>query len=366
LIENFSYISGSTAEFITGKNALLKGLEINENIKLETYSNLKNFYEKLYSDKIYLEKFDSKLEINYGDKIPEISKEVENHFFNLETNKNFNNNKNSLIKITTKFLNKAKEKIEHINKFLNDNEEELLKQYGDLIYSNLYNLPEKAEFIEVENYYKDNEIIRIDLNSEKTLSENAQYFLKRYAKLKGTREANNRMLASLEFEDSFLEDVLFNIDNAISVEDLKEIEQELQEENYITSKNKEKSKKKKELRKSDLLSFNYNDVDILVGKNNTQNEFLTMKYASPQDIWLHARLIPGSHVVIRTENGNKKVSDELISYAAKLAAKYSKAKYSSNVCVVYTKIKNIKKPSGSKAGYVTYSNEKAVYVTPDF
>jgi len=125
------------------------------------------------------------------------------------------------------------------------------------------------------------------------------------------------------------------------------------------------TQKKNKIDKSNLISyFTVSGLEVLVGKNNMQNEFLTTKFSSNHDLWLHTRLIPGSHVVIRTENGQKKITDDDIIEAAKLAVKYSKAKYSSNVCVIYTKIKNIKKPPKSKPGLVIYSNEKAVYVTP--
>lgn len=361
LLNNFSYLSGNTCDYLIKKSNNNDGI-LDLNI---LFRNLEEFYKNLNSNNIYLEIENDSLFIEYGSKIPNICQKIENNFYATEKNKNISNIKNSLLRVASKFLNKVKDRIKSIDIFLNETNEELFKQYGDLIFSNLYYFPEKTKFIEVENYYDDNKIIKIELDDEKTLSENAQIFLKKYSKLKNTREAHNKNLNLLNFELSFLEDIIFNIESAESIDDLKDIEVELQEENYLVSKIKEKNKKKKELKKSDLLCFTYKDVDILVGKNNTQNEFLTNKYAAPNDIWLHARLIPGSHVIIRTENENKKISDDILLYAGKLAAKYSKAKYSSNVCVIYTKIKNIKKPPASKAGYVTYSNEKAIYVTPE-
>lgn len=361
LLNNFCYLSGNTCDYLIKKSNNNDGI-LDLNI---LFKNLEEFYNNLNSNNIYLEIENDSLLIKYGNKIPTICEKIENNFYATEKNKNISNIKNSLLRVASKFLNKVKDRIKSIDIFLNETNEELFKQYGDLIFSNLYHFPEKTKFIEVENYYDDNKIIKIELDEEKTLSENAQIYLKKYSKLKNTREAHNKNLNLLNFELSFLEDIIFNIESAESIDDLKDIEVELQEENYLVSKIKEKNKKKKELKKSDLLCFTYKDVDILVGKNNTQNEFLTNKYAAPNDIWLHARLIPGSHVIIRTENENKKISDDILLYAGKLAAKYSKAKYSSNVCVIYTKIKNIKKPPASKAGYVTYSNEKAIYVTPE-
>lgn len=369
LVKKFLGISNHTASI------LLKRADITNvsTFKNNLFNTLKDFSKKQEENNINLEFFIKKennriidIDFDFSEtETTDISKIVDKYYQDRESSNEFNALQNNLKKIVDKALLKARDKKSILEDNINKSEKfESFKELGDLIFSNLHNLPEKATSIEVENYYDNNEKITIELDENKTVSENAQLFFKKYNKLKNGIEKSLELIVDVENEVSYLEEVNLFLENSESIEDLKEIEEELITEKYINKYVKTAIKKHK-MDKSHLMSFaTESGLEVLVGKNNTQNDFLTTKFASNNDIWLHTRLIPGSHVVIRTENGQKKVSDNDITEAAKLAAKYSKAKFSSNVCVIYTKIKNIKKPPKSKPGLVIYNSEKAVYVTP--
>ncbi|MEG1415302.1 MAG: NFACT RNA binding domain-containing protein, partial [Clostridium sp.] len=161
-------------------------------------------------------------------------------------------------------------------------------------------------------------------------------------------------------ESIYLENTLYNVENARDVETLEEIKMELINLSYIKKKGKTHKNSKKSLPYHYVSSDGF---DIYVGKNNHQNDYLTTKFAVSSDIWLHTKDIPGSHVIIKSKSG--KISDDAIVEAANLAAFHSKGKNSTNVPVDYTERKNVKKPSGSKPGMVIYSTNKTIYITPD-
>src|SRR5690625_198268 len=157
-------------------------------------------------------------------------------------------------------------------------------------------------------------------------------------------------------EIAYLEDLLVQIEHARD-EDLEDIRTELQDEGYI----KKQKKKKKKTTKPMPEKFTAHDgTPIYVGRNNKQNEYVTHKLANKNDMWLHTLDIPGSHIIIKSNNPTQ----ETIEEAAILAAHYSKAQGSASVPVDYTQVKYVKKPSGAKPGFVTYSNQKTLYVTP--
>lgn len=372
LTSNFLYLSSHTTEFILQEfsESIIKDLNNNQ-IKL-VFSELIAFYENLEKDNIFIElvEKDNKLlfDLNYGEKIPSISFDIDTYFYKKLLQTSFDRLKRELKTIVDKNLAKISDKINEFRINTKDlPEADKYKQYGELIFSNLYQLPENTNQVILENYYDDNNLLTIELDENITVSENAQKLLKKYTKLKSTYEHNLKLIENLELELSYFENVSLFLDNSEKIEDLKEIEQELALEKYISKKGEvQRSKTKEQLVKESLLNFTTSDgFEILIGKNNVQNEFLTTKFANVNDLWFHARLIPGSHVILKTDNGKKTVTQKALTEAAMLAAKYSKARYSSNVCIIYTKIKYVKKPPQTKPGFVTYSKERAIYVTPD-
>ena len=238
------------------------------------------------------------------------------------------------------------------------------KLKGELLTAYIYMIQKGMESIEVQNFYDpDYENITIKLKENLTPSENSQKYFKKYNKLKtAKKEITSQMDISKE-EIDYLENILLNIDNCENLAELQDIKDELISLGYAKSPGKLKSKK--ELNKLTTSPHEFISSDgfkILVGKNNKQNDHLTLRIADPDDIWMHTKNIPGSHVIIKC--AGKEISENTIYEGAMLAAYFSKGKMSSQVPVDYTKKKHVKKPSGSKPGMVIYETNSTVYVTP--
>lgn len=237
---------------------------------------------------------------------------------------------------------------------------DLYQKSGELLTAHLHLVSNGDTSVTVQDYYdpEQNDLI-IELDPHKTPSENAQSYFKTYQKLKKSKEVIEKEMLKTESEINYLEQLLQQIDVA-GLEDIEEIREELREEGYLKKQSKSKKKKNKS-KKPEPESFVSSDgTSIIVGKNNKQNEYVTMKLAHRDDIWLHTKDIPGSHVLIRA----KEPTEETIMEAAQLAAYFSKSQQSSSVPVDYTKIRYVKKPNGAKPGYVIYENQKTVFVTP--
>lgn len=232
--------------------------------------------------------------------------------------------------------------------------------YGELLTANIYAMKKGMKEIEVSNYYDEFEgTISIPLNPQKTPSENAQKFFTKYQKAKTALIKAHEQLEKAYEEVAYFDSLLQQVE-AASTKDIAEIREELVEGGYLRDRQKKGTKKK--ILKITLDQYIASDgTEILVGKNNKQNDYLTNKLAGKDEIWLHTKDIPGSHVVIRHSDP----SEETILEAAQLAAYFSKARNSSSVPVDYTRIRHVKKPSGAKPGYVIYENQQTVYVTPD-
>ncbi|MDP7978021.1 Rqc2 family fibronectin-binding protein [Bacillus sp. WLY-B-L8] len=232
--------------------------------------------------------------------------------------------------------------------------------FGELLTANMYAMKKGDKEIEVINYYDENSgTVKITLDPLRTPSENAQRYFQKYQKAKNSIAIVEEQIEKTN-EEIFYFDSLLQQMEAASSKDIEEIREELAEEGYM--RNRKAKNVKKKPTKPILDKYIASDgTEILVGKNNKQNDYLTNKLARRDEIWLHTKDIPGSHVVIRS----LEPSDETLLEAARLAAYFSKAKESSSVPVDYTKIRHVKKPSGAKLGFVTYDNQQTVYVTPD-
>ena len=234
------------------------------------------------------------------------------------------------------------------------------QKMGELLTAHMHLIKQGDSTITVTDYYdpQQSELV-IDLNPNKTPSENAQGFFKTYQKLKTSKQVVEKEIIRTNGEIDYFDQLLQQIDVA-GVEDIEEIREELREEGYL-KKQRSKGKKKNKLVKPVPEEYAATDgTIILVGKNNKQNEYATTKLAHRDDTWLHTKDIPGSHVIIRS----KEVGEQTLLEAAELAAYFSKSQNSSSVPVDYTTIRHVKKPNGAKPGYVTYDNQKTVYVTP--
>ncbi|MCM3113996.1 NFACT family protein [Neobacillus sp. MER 74] len=257
---------------------------------------------------------------------------------------------------------KNEKKIDKLNVTLKEAERaEQFQRYGELLTANLYAANKGMREIEVLDYYDESGgTIIIPLDPRKTPSENAQKYFSKYQKAKNAVEIVIEQIEKAQVEVSYFDNLLQQV-QAASPKDIQEIREELVEGGYIRERQKKKLKKAQNA-KPVLDHFKSSDgTDIIVGKNNKQNDYLTNKLAARDEIWLHTKDIPGSHVVIRS----KEPSSETIREAAILASYFSKARNSSSVPVDFTKIRYVKKPSGAKPGFVIYDNQQTVYVTPD-
>ncbi|RSL31285.1 fibronectin/fibrinogen-binding protein [Salibacterium salarium] len=232
---------------------------------------------------------------------------------------------------------------------------------GELLTANLHLIKGGETEIEVIDYYDENGgTTVIELDPEKSPSENAQSFFRQYNKAKKSLEMSKQQITEARSEMTYLEQLIQQLESA-APSDIEEIREELSEQGYI-KKRVQKGKKKKKTALPVLEKFVASDgTEMYVGKNNKQNEYLTSRVANRDDTWLHTKEIPGSHVVVRSND----VTEETLLEAANIAAYYSKAKESSSVPVDYTKIKHVRKPNGAKPGFVTYDNQSTVFVTPD-
>lgn len=238
---------------------------------------------------------------------------------------------------------------------------EQLRIKGDLLQANLYRVQKGAVFVEVENFYEENSpLMRIVLDPSITPSQNAQKFYKAYAKAKTAQQMLKIQIEKAQQELSYMITVQDFLSRAQSDKELSQIRLELVEQGYIREKKGLKNKPPKAL---PPLQFTTSDgFTVLVGRNNKQNDLLTLKTALKTDYWFHTKNIPGSHTIVVT-NG-RELSETAILEAAQICAYHSKAKDSAQVPVDYTTVKNVSKPSGAKPGKVIYVNNKTVYVTP--
>lgn len=257
---------------------------------------------------------------------------------------------------------KNEKKIEKLKDTLKEAERaEQFQRYGELLTANLYAAKKGMKEIEVLDYYDEaGGTITITLDPRKTPSENAQKYFSKYQKAKTALSIVVKQIEIAREEVAYFDNLLQQV-QAASPKDIQEIREELVEGGYIRERQKRKIKKVQNV-KPVLDYFHSSDgTDIIVGKNNKQNDYLTNKLAARDEIWLHTKDIPGSHVVIRS----KEPAVITIREAATLAAYYSKARNSSSVPVDFTRVRFVKKPSGAKPGFVIYDNQQTVYVTPD-
>ena len=245
---------------------------------------------------------------------------------------------------------------------LNSEEQmEKCRLYGELLTANLHSLKSGTDTAAVDNYYADPvERIAIPLDRQLTPGENAQRYYKKYQKLKAAREMAIVQREQTLSELNYLEGQLDNLTKCTAENELSELIEELKEQGYI--KRDKGGKKKMKLAASKPMHFvSSTGADIYVGKNNRQNDELTLRFASPNDIWMHTKNIPGSHVIVK---GASEQDTATMTEAALLAAYYSRARGSENVAVDYTPRKYVKKPAGAKPGMLIYTTNKTAYVTP--
>lgn len=236
------------------------------------------------------------------------------------------------------------------------------KVYGELINTYGYGLEEGCKSFTALNYYT-NEEITIPLDPTMTPGENAKKYFDKYGKLKRTEEALTEQLAETESEIEHLESISNSLDIALVESDLAQIKEELTEYGYIKKHYSGKKGKKQQAKSKPFHYISSDGYDIYVGKNNFQNDELTFKLATGNDWWFHAKKMAGSHVVVKTKDGE--LPDRTFEEAGRLAAYYSKGRTAPKVEIDYIQKKHVKKPGGAKPGFVVYYTNYSLMASPD-
>ena len=341
-------------------------------LKLQSYINeILAFPNNLHFIEIYkndkISDFILTINTNISEKLS-LNKFIDDFYFNRESTENFNNYKSNALKLVTDSQKKLLNRLNSINIKLKDcDERDTYRLYGELITSNLYKLTNThTDYIELENYYDNNNLIKIPLDRKYSPSINAKHYFKKYNKLKNALQIVSLQKVETETDLNYIDSIIYEIESASSVEEIQVILDEISE-NLISKKrikqNKKTktSKKQKQIKQYSPLHFIVDNFDVYVGKNNKENDWLTFTFANKNDIWLHTKDIQGCHVIVKSSGAN--VSDDTLVKCAKLAVEHSKAKLSSNVPVDYCKVQYVKKPNGAKPGMVIFTNNKTISVT---
>lgn len=265
-----------------------------------------------------------------------------------------------LRRIVTTALERNRKKFLLQQKQLEDTKKrEKYRIYGELLNTYGYHLESGAKKLEALNYYT-NEMITIPLDDQLSASENAKKYFDRYGKLKRTYEALTTLIEETKDEITHLESIATALDIAVSEDDLVQIKEELIEFGYIRKK---RGDKKARIKSKPFHYISSDGFHIYVGKNNYQNDELTFKFATGNDWWFHAKGMPGSHVIVKTEG--EELPDRTFEEAGRLAGFYSKGRDNDKVEIDYLQKKNVKKPNKSAPGFVVYYTNYSLTIQPD-
>ena len=235
------------------------------------------------------------------------------------------------------------------------------KIFAELINANLYRLSKGSTVYELENYYDDYKTVAIPVKPELTPTENSQRYYKEYRKLRTAEEMLTKLIAEGREELVYLRTVLDELSRAETEREISEIRQELSEGGFVKQKNQGRVKKSTPM---PPLEFDAPDgFRVYVGRNNIQNDKLSLKTAMKSDLWFHIQKAPGSHVILSLDG--REPTEKAMEFAAKTAAYYSSGREAGAVEVDYTEVRNLKKPVGSKPGFVIYHVYNSVLVKPE-
>ncbi len=264
-------------------------------------------------------------------------------------------------KTVNNYLSRAKRRMNlRIRDLEATKDREKLRIYGELIKANIHLIKPGDASCKVQNFYDENlSSVKIKLDPALSPAANAAKYFKEYKKSCSASASLGALIDSDKAEIDYLDSVLESIERATDTDDIGGIREELVSSGYI--KEKRAAKRAAAAPRTERYTSD-EGYAIYVGHNNIQNDYITTRLADKNDTWFHTKNIHGSHVVVK--NGGKQISGQTLLFAAKLAAKNSRAKNSSNVPVDYTPVKYVKKPAGAKAGMVIYTTNKTVFVTP--
>lgn len=294
-----------------------------------------------------------------------ISKALEYYYQHLIARERYIAEKNSLIQVIKKKITDLEEKQDLIDEQMKTAEDaETLKIKGDVLIANLSNIKRGQKEVSLSNIYDSTgSNITIELDEKLSPSDNAQRYFENYKKAKKSRDILAKLSEKNKSELGYLGDIIQKIESAEDIDRLYDIRSELTKRKLLkekfvgTKKAKEESLPFRRFRSSE-------NFLIYVGRNDKENDLLVKQESSPNDMWLHAKQIEGSHVVIKNPEKRPDIPRKTLLEAAVLAANFSKAKHSSVVPIDYTWIKYVRKPKGAKPGFVVYTNEKTLFVSP--
>lgn len=359
-----------------------------EDLSAENLQNLYDYFTELIlnlgTTKVNCKKISEKdytlvlneNELDYEDEIKEndilhVNYFLDEFYYNKEENSLFINSRNSLLKIVSASLKKVYKKLENIDLKLKECDEmDKFRLYGELLTANLYKLNSgvNVDSITVENYYNNNTPITIPLDKSISVQKNIEKYFKKYNKLKNALVIVSAQKKEAEQELNYIESIVFNLSNSKTLNDINEVYEEIAEnvstKKTISKQEKNKQNKKKSSDKIELDSMQIDGYTVYIGKNNIQNDYISLRFSNPNDIWFHTQKIHGSHILLRNpENLDiEDIPENVLFNCAKLAKENSKASSSLNVSVDYCYAKFVKKVSGAKPGMVIYNNFKTIIV----
>ncbi|MBR3134812.1 MAG: NFACT family protein [Clostridia bacterium] len=354
----------------------LEKLHLSNTVGHNSVNDIFNYINYLLtnSSKIYFGSFKNNYSIfydsNYSKDSFEINNQLDDFYYDKTENEFFVMYRNNLLKVLSGTLDKLTNKLNNINTKIDScSNMDKFKLYGELLIANIYRFNHVyTDFVEVENYYDNNELIKINIDNSLTISQNAEKYFKKYNKMKNTLRISEIQKKETQIELDYLGLLVSQLDSCNTIDDVDAIYSSISQNILFNDIKFKKKNKVKKIRKDDNTLNNYmklkiDDFDVFIGKNNKQNDYLTTKVANDNDYWFHTKDIHGSHLILRCNGEMPKLTT--IKKCAKLSAYYSKAKFSSHVPVDYTLVKHVKKPNGSVPGYVIYTNNKTVYVDPE-
>ena len=299
----------------------------------------------------------------HSETFPTVSSMLETYYASRDTLNRIRQKSFDLRRIVQTALERNRKKYALQQKQMKDTaKKDKYKVYGELINTYGYGLEEGCKSFKALNYYT-NEEITIPLDPTLTPQENAKKYFDRYGKLKRTEEALTEQLADTESEIEHLESISNALDIALAESDLSQIKEELTEYGYIKKHYSGKKGAKAQTKSKPFHYVSSDGFDIFVGKNNFQNDELTFKQATGNDWWFHAKKMAGSHVVVKTPDGE--LPDRTFEEAGRLAAYYSKGRTAPKVEIDYIQKKHVKKPGGAKPGFVVYYTNYSLMAEPD-
>lgn len=294
---------------------------------------------------------------------PSVSSMLETYYASKNTITRMRQKSSDLRRIVQTALERNRKKLTLQQKQMKDTQKkDKYKIYGELINTYGYGLEEGCKSFNALNYYT-NEEITIPLDPTLSPGDNAKKYFEKYGKLKRTEEALSVQLVETESEIEHLDSISTALDIALSEADLAQIKEELTEYGYIKKHYSGKKKQKSQAKSKPFHYISSDGFDIYVGRNNFQNDELTFKFATGNDWWFHAKKMAGSHVVVKTPDGE--LPDRTFEEAGRLAAYYSKGRTAPKVEIDYIQKKHVKKPAGAKPGFVVYYTNYSLMAQPD-